>query len=248
MTMLKERNQNPVVGDTLNLRLFTYNSNQRQSVLGVTNVEVFVLDSTCETEENPDGRRLVATVNGSDVELVDDQFGGHYRVEVPLEAPTYTIGDYLDVWSVDFNADQAGRITNSFVVMSDLWWADSMPVVYDFSFGIRPNRIRQGERRWITVDVIPNVPNSSDLARYYVNLAMASPIKVYMDQVCGECVPKERDLRVVLDGAPVEHRRGPEGYFFLDATDIQCGIYNVRFELEFGESKYISDDLQVQIY
>jgi hypothetical protein len=246
--MLKERNQNPVVGDELNLRLFTYNSNHRQSVLGVSKVEIFFLDPSCKTEDNPDGRRLVETVDGEDVEEVDDQLGGHYRISVTLAAPEYVIGDYLDVWHVEFNTEQFGNVTNSFMVLSDLWWADSMPVVYDFSFGLRPNRVRQGERRWVTVDVVPNVPNSGDMKRYYTNLAMASPVKVYMEQLCGECVPKEKDLRVVLDGVSVDHRRGPEGYFFLDASELACGIYNVRFELEFGESKYISDDLQMQIY
>jgi hypothetical protein len=246
--MPKERNQNPVAGDSLSLRLFTYNSNQRQNVLGVEKVEIYHLDSSCADEDNPEGRRLVTTIESGDVEEVDDQFGGHYKIDLELSSDSYVIGDYIDVWYLEFNENQVGKVTNSFLVLGDLWWANSMPIVYDFSFGIRPNRIRKGEKRWVTVEVIPNVPNSSDLQRYYTNLALASPISVHMEQVCGECVPKEKDLRVVLDGAPVEHRRGPEGYFFLDATDLESGVYNVRFELEFGESKYISDDLQLQIY
>lgn len=246
--MTKERNQNPVVGDVINLRLFTYNSNHRQDVLSVDKVEIFHVDSSCATEDNPDGLRLVKTINGSDVQAVDDDLGGHYLVSFSLGAEEFVIGDYVDVWSVHFNTEQSGKVTNSFVVMSDLWWANSMPIVYDFSFGIRPNRVRQGERRWITVDIIPNVPNSGELQRYYTNLALASPVRAFVEQLCGECVPKERDLRVVLDGAPVEHRRGPEGYFFLDTEEMECGIYNVRFEMEFGESKYISDDLQLQIF
>ncbi len=94
------------------------------------------------------------------------------------------------------------------------------------------------------------MPRSSDLERYYTNLAMASPVRISVEKACGECVPKEKDLRVVVDKAPVEFRRDSEGYYFLDTVelDMDCGIYNVWFELEFGESTYISDNLQLQVY
>lgn len=247
---IKERNQNPVVGDSLNLRLFTYNSNQRQNVAEVEKVEIFQLDSSCVTEDNPDGRRLVATIEGEDVVVVDDPFGGQYTVSIELEDLIYTIGSYLDVWHVRFDSVQTGTVTNEFKIISDLWYASDMPIVYDFSYGFRPNRIRKGERRWITVDIIPNVPNASNLQRYYVNLAIASPVKIFIEKQCGNCVPKEKDLRVVVEGAQVEHRHGAEGYYFLDTVglDMDCGIYDVWFELEFGENKYISEPLQLQVF
>ena len=246
----KERNQNPVVGDDLSLRLFTYNSNHRQPVEEVEKVEIYRLDSTCITDENKDGRNLVATIQGSEIDEVTDPFGGHYKVDVALESETFTIGGYLDVWHVRFSANQQGTVTNSFRVLSELWYADSMPVVYDFSFGFRPNRVRKGERRWLTVDVMPNVPSSSDLERYYSNLSMASPVKIYIEKACGDCVHKEKDLRVVVNGGELEHRNGSEGYFFLDTEELgmDCGIYNVWFELEFGENKFISDNLQMQVF
>jgi hypothetical protein len=248
--MIKERNQNPVVGDDINLRLFTYNSNHRQNVDEVEKVEIFKVDPSCASEDNPEGRKLISTISGTDVVVVDDQFGGHYKVSFNLENIVYTIGNYIDVWHVKFNSTQSGSVTNEFRVISDLWYADSMPIVYDFSYGFRPNRIRKGERRWLTIDVIPNVPNASDLEKYYVNLAVASPIKIFIEKNCGECVPKEKDLRMVVNGGSVDHRRGAEGYFFLDTVDLDmdCGIYNVWFELEFGESKYISENLQIQIF
>jgi hypothetical protein len=48
----------------------------------------------------------------------------------------------------------------------------------------------------------------------------------------------------------VEHRHDSEGYYFLDTMvlDMDCGIYDVWFELEFGENKYISEPLQLQIF
>lgn len=247
---IKERNQNPVVGDTLNLRMFTYNSNHRQAVNSVDQVEIFHLDATCATEENPEGRRLVATVASGDIEEIEDSFGGHYRILINLEDQVFPIGKYIDVWHVQFNENQSGTVTNEFKIISDLWYAADMPIVYDFSYGFRPNRIRKGERRWLTIDVVPNVPNASDLQRYYVNLAVSSPIKIFIEKSCGECVPKEKDLRMVVENGEVEHRRDSEGYFFLDTVDLDmdCGIYNVWFELEFGESKYISENLQLQIF
>lgn len=247
---LKERNQNPVIGDDLSLRLFTYNSNQRQAVENVEKVEIFRLDPTCVTEENKDGLVLVTTIEEDDVFVVTDPFGGHYKVEIGLDSETYTIGRYLDVWHVQFSANQSGKVTNAFRIVPDLWYADSMPVVYDFSFGFRPNRVRKGERRWLTIDVIPNVPGASDLERYYSNLAIASPVKIFIEKLCGDCVPKEKDLRMVVEGGDVEHRHDSEGYFFLDTEELNmnCGIYNVWFELEFGENKFISDNLQLQIF
>jgi hypothetical protein len=245
---VKERNQNPVVGDTLNLRLFTYNSNHRQSVENVEKVEIYQIDPSCATEQNPEGRRLVSTI--TDIEEVAETFEGQYRVSLPIEDQVYVIGQYIDVWHVQFNTLQSGTVTNEFRVVSDLWYASDMPIVYDFSYGFRPNRVRKGERRWLTVDIVPNVPNASDLQRYYVNLAVASPVKIFIEKECGQCVPKEKDLRIVVDGGDVEHRRDSEGYYFLDTVelDMDCGIYNVWFELEFGENKYISENLQLQVF
>jgi hypothetical protein len=243
----KERNQNPVVGDTLNLRVFTYNSNQRQDAKSVDKVEIYALDPTCVTADNPEGRRLVVTASPSNIDLVED---GQYLITLFLEDTVYPIGQYLDVWYVQFDDNQSGTITNEFKVVSSLWYASDMPIVYDFSFGFRPNRIRKGERRWLTVEVVPNVPTAGDLQRYYVNLAVASPIKIFIEKECGNCVPKEKDLRIVVEGGSVEYRRDAEGYFFLDTESLEmdCGIYNVWFELEFGESKYISDNLQLQVF
>lgn len=246
----KERNQNPVAGDLLNLRLFTYNSNHRQPVDSVDMVEIYYLDPTAVSEDNPDGLMLVRTIEAGDVEQVADDFGGHYKVQVEIEDTKYPIGAYVDVWHIRFNENQSGTVTNQFRVISNLWYASDMPIVYDFSYGFRPNRVRKGERRWLTVNVIPNVPTASDLERYYTNLSVASPVKIFIEKRCGECVPTERDLRVVVDGGEVQYRRGSEGYFFLDTAelDMDCGIYDVWFELEFGESKYLSDSLQLQVF
>lgn len=245
--MSKERNQNIVIGDDLVLRLFTYNSNHRQNVESVNKVEIYYLDETCITSENPEGKRLVQTVESEDVSTIGD---GEYSVEINLEDQLFVIGKYIDVWHVSFDSTQSGTVTNEFKIIPDLWFASDLPIIYDFTFGFRPNRIRYGERRWINIEIVPNVPNISDLRRYYANLAVSSPLRIWIEKACGECVPKEKDLRIIIEGELVEHRRGTEGSYFIDTEDLNmdCGIYNVWFEMEFGENKYISDNLQLQIF
>ena len=94
------------------------------------------------------------------------------------------------------------------------------------------------------------MPNISDLKRYYANLAVASPLRIWIEKNCGDCVPQEKDLRIIVEGDLIEHRRGTEGSYFLDTETLgmDCGIYNVWFEMEFGENKFISDNLQLQIF
>lgn len=247
---MKERNQNLVIGDEATLRLFTYNSNHRQSVQNVEKVELYFIDNASVTDENPDGRVLIKTIEQEDILTVEDEFGGHYAVNVFLEESVFLIGKCIDVWYVDFNSSQSGTVTNEFDILPDLWFASDVPIIYDFSFGFRPNRIRKGERRWINIDIMPNVPNISELKRYYLNLSISSPIRIWIEKNCGECVPKERDLRIVVDGQLIQHRRGGEGSFFLDtdSLNMDCGIYDVWFEMEFGENKFISENMQLQIY
>jgi hypothetical protein len=216
----------------------------------VEGVEIYQVDPTEVSEENPDGLRLVKTVAGAEVEEVADDFGGHYRIQTSLDDALFTIGDYVDVWHVGFGPEQSGTVVNKFRVLSGMWYASDMPIVYDFSYGFRPNRVRKGERRWLTIDIVPNVPSAGDLQKYYANLSVASPVRIFIEKRCGECVPAEKDLRMVVSGGEVQYRRGSEGYFFLDTDllEMDCGVYDVWFELEFGESKYLSDSLQLQVY
>lgn len=248
--MKKERDQNLVLNDDLALRLFTYNSNHRQNAKSINKIEIYFLDSTAINDQNPEGRTLLKTIESNEISLVNDSFGGQYVTNIFLDSSEFTIGKYLDVWHVDFNNSQSGTVTNEFEILPDLWFASGMPIIYDFSFGFRPNRIRFGERKWINIDVVPNVPHASDLMRYYQNLSISSPIKIFIEKTCGDCVPKEKDLRMVVDGDLVEYRRGSEGSYFLDTESLEmdCGIYNVWFEMEFGENKYMSENMQLQIY
>ena len=243
----KERTQNPTCNDTIRLRLFSYNSNNRANLQSIQKVDIYTLDAGEVTEVNPDGRRLVQTIEGSSV--VAESTGAYY-VDVQAADPLYTIGDYLDVWSVTFESNECAQaeITNKFRLYPDLWFTSPIPPVYDFSFGFKPNRIVKGSRRYLVINISPNVPRGADLLPYYENLAIVSDLRVSIEQACGDCVPQEKDLRLVVDRQLVDYRERMYAYYFLDTTEYDSGIYNVWFELSYGENVFISEKNQLQIF
>lgn len=242
----KERGQNPVIGDTVVLRLFTYNSNSRVDISDVSKVEIYFLDLEERSASNPDGRRLIETFESEDIIRSDT---GEYYVQVEAESAKYTIGNYLDIWTITpvEGGDSVEQAYN-WAIYPNLFFATPLPVVYDFQFRFRPNRIRQGSKRYLIIEIVPNVPDQGDLVRYYTNLAIVSPLKISIEQACVECMPQEQDLRLVVDAVNVTLREKCRAYYMLDTEDLDCGIYNVWFEMEFGESLYISDKQQLQIF
>lgn len=242
----KERYQNPVVNDTINLRMFTYNSANLADVSGIEKVDIYYLDPQEVTETNADGRRLVESIDGSGVTVEDT---GTHLVTISAETTKYVIGQYLDIWSITMESDEPDQtIENCFTIYPDLWYTTPTPVVYDFNFHFQPNKLRKGSKQYLIAEIIPNVPRGSDLERYYHNLAIVSDLKVTIEQECGDCLPEERDLRIVVDEESVGYREMRYGYYQLDTTDLNCGIYNVTFKLEFGDNIFISDRMPLQIY
>lgn len=245
--MAKERNQNPTCGDTVNLRLFTYNSNNRRDVQEISKVDIFVYDETVVSDTNPKGLRLVQTIAGTDVVQEDT---GQYLLQLTLTDPLYTVGFYHDVWSVTFENTECAiaQISNHFQVYSDLWFTTPIPPIYDFNFNFRPGRIRKGSKRYLLIQVVPNVPRGSDILPYYENLAIVSDLRVSIEIACGECVPAEQDLRLLVDRALVDYREKGYAYYFIDTNDFDLGIYNIWFELAFGENIFVSDKLAFEIF
>lgn len=242
----KERYQNPVVGDKVNLKLFTYNSNSRVDISEAEKVEIYFLDPQEVSSTNVDGRRLVETFDSNDIIRSNT---GEYYVQVEAEGPRYTIGNYLDIWTITpVEGGESVEQTYNWTIYPNLFFATPLPVVYDFQFRFRPNRLRQGSKRYLIIEITPNVPNQGDLIRYYTNLAIISPLKISIEQACVECIPQEQDLRLVIDSDDVTLREACRAYYMLDTTEMSCGIYNVWFEMEFGESLYISDKQQLQIF
>ena len=69
-----------------------------------------------------------------------------------------------------------------------------------------------------------------------------------IELACGNCVPAEQDLRLIVDRSLVDYREKGYGYYFLDTTDYDEGIYNMWFTLSFGENVFVSDKNSFQIY
>lgn len=242
----KERYQNPAIGDDIKLRLLTYNSNNLADLYEVEKVDIFALDQSLVAADNPDGLRLVETFDGSAVVHEDT---GTYLLTVPTEGVNYTIGTYYDKWTVRATADQPSHtIDQRFEIYPNLWYSTPIPIVYNFDFGFQPNKLRQGSRQYIIIEIRPNVPTAGDLRQYYENLAIVSDLKVSIEQSCGNCLPKERDLRLIVDEESVDYREKRHGYYKLDTEDMECGIYDIWFRLELGDNVYISDRYKFQIY
>ena len=242
----KERGQNPVITDDLLLRFFTYNSNARTDVHSINSVDIYFLDPLEKTAENPDGRRLVQTISGADVVRESE---GSYYVSINLEANVYTIGDYIDVWRVTVqNLEPESTIEQQWRLYPNMWYTSPIPIVYDFSFDVKPNRIRQGSVKYLIVGIYPNVPKASDLERYYTNLAISANLKISIQQICGECLPEEKDLRLIVDEELIQNREKCTGYYLLDTTNLNCGIYDVWFKMELGENIFISDKQSIEIF
>ena len=245
--MTKERYQNPACSDTVNLRLFTYNSNNRTNVASINEVRIFIVDETVKSAANPEGLRLVETIPANQVQTATT---GEYYVTIYLNPEIYEVGQYYDYWSVTFVSGDCSNedIRNAFKVAPSLWFTTPTPVHYDFNFQFRPNRVRKGSKRYILIKVTPNVPQGVDLVSYYENIAIVSDIRVSMEIACGECVPAETDLRLLVDRHLVEYREDSYAYWFLDTNLFDEGIYNVWFETTLGESTFVSEKYALQIY
>jgi hypothetical protein len=244
----KKRYMNPAIGDTVELDFFVYNSNNRMDLHEVQKVEIWYLDPNEKTEDNPDGRRLIQTITS-----ITHTDTGEYKVSVDLVEDTYVIGEYRDVWYVVFrDGDDITTQEKQFQVYPDLWYTGTSSIVYDFSFRFQPNRLRKGSKQYLIIQVRPNVRQSSELEEYYTNLAISASMNIYIEQECVECMPDEQDLRMIVDGDSVDYREKCLGYYFLDTSEdglyLKEGIYNVFFQMDFGESTYISEKLQLQIF
>jgi len=245
---VKERFQNPVVGDDVTLRFFTYNSNNLSNVDSIVQVEIFQIDDTLKSATNPEGLRLVTTIAGSSV-VSDPNCPGEYSATFTLDSTCYGIGNYVDRWHVSFETSEpTAEIDNFFQIYPDMWYTDITPIVYDFSFNFRPNKLRQGSKQFLMVEITPNVPTASDLQRYYQNLAIVANICVSIELACGPCTPEEQDLRLVVDEELVKIREKNRAFYQLDTEELDCGMYNIWFRLDFGGNLYLSDKMQFQIY
>lgn len=245
---IKERFQNPNVNDTATLRMLVYNNHQFSDVNSVDKVEIWKIDDL--DPNDLDKRTLVQTIDGTNVSHDGD---GQYSIEVFLEEPLYVIGKYVDIWHMAFathdqDACQIAKIDATFEIVRDLWFTTPSPIIYDFSFAFKPNKFVQGCKQHIVVNITPNVPTATEMQEYYANMATVSPLRISIAQKCGDCVPAEEDLRLIVDNELITYRERCLAYYFLDTTEMDKGIYDVFFTLELGGNIYISPKNQFQIY
>lgn len=246
MASNKERFQNPTVGDTITLRAFFYNLNSLTDLFSIDDISIYRFDQAEVCESNPSGKILVKSLDVNDVVL---DATGQYHIDVVLDSSEFIVGDYTDVWTVTYQENDNAWVNNyEFQVYPRLLYSTAIPVVYDFSFRFSPNRLRKGSKQYLKIQIIPNVPTASDLAKYYENLAIVSDLTISIEQQCGPCVPAERDLRLVVEDASVDFREKCYGYYQLDTADMEVGIYNVFFKLELGGNTYVSDRMAFQVY
>lgn len=243
----KSRYQNPIIGDTVALNMFVYNSNNTAALDSITEVNIYYLDPNAVSESNPDGRTLIETVPGGSV---TNPAQGEYLVDLFLDPSLYTnTGRYVDEWIVVFQSgDTASPVEHLFQIYPDLWYTTPIPVVYDFAFHFQPNKFRMGTKKFIEIEIVPNVPRATDLEAYYENLAIAANVYVSIARRCGDCVPVEEDLKLVVDRASTQYKEKCRAYYYLDTTLFECGIYDLWVELEFGGNIYVGDVNQIQIY
>ena len=127
---------------------------------------------------------------------------GQYSVIFDLDSDTFSVGKYIDVWDVEvLKGRPNATIEQRWEVLPSLWYTSPEPIIYEFSFRFRPNRIRKGSKQYLTIDVWPNVPNASDLQRYYENLAVCSPIKISISNC--------QNLKLMLTVAKEHHATEP---------------------------------------
>lgn len=243
---MKSRNQNPVVGDSIRLRMLVYSSNNLDNVQSISSVKIYKLDSESISSTNPDGRVLIEEIPGTSVVNEDT---GKYYVDISAVKPKYIVGDYLDIWTLKVEDEQEEtHFDNKFTIYSKLWYTSTTPIVYDFAFSFIPNRIPKGSIKPLQIQIQPRVPVGTELERYYTNIAIYSDVYINIAKKCDPCLPCEEDLRKVVEDELIEDREKAFAYYQLDTTEMDCGIYDVWFKMEFGGNTYISDRNQILIY
>ena len=245
--MVKYRGMVVNTGDTLRLGFCSFNNGLTNPAGGVTQVAIYQIDAVERTDSNPLGKSLVTTITEG---IINDS-DGRYHVDIQLNYPQYVVSRYEDIWTSVF--DIGGEPCQSdfeFKISPPIWFTDTMPLVHDFNFNFMPNRVVKGSRKWLELKVEPNLPHGSDKRRYYENVVLGGELYVSLYAKCGDCLPKEEGLRLLVDRELVVEREGCRSWWLLDTTDDQvpCGIYDLRMELDLGENIYISEALPLQIY
>lgn len=244
--MSKERSENLRPNDNVTLRRYIFNGGIPADPFQVNQVNIYQLFVVDPTVENKYGKSIVQTFTTNDI-TKDDV--GQYSINFDLISPLYTVGKYTDEWNILFEYDMPiSTQADYFQIYTNAWFTDTKPLVYNFNFDFTPDRLQQGSIQYLQIQITPNVPRGTDKQRYYENLVYAGNLFVSLEQTCGNCLPDEADLRTVIDREPVGFKDFLVGYYQLDTTELDCGVYNIWFEFDLGGNVYLSDKQPFQIY
>lgn len=219
-------------------------------VESIDQIDIYNIDENSITEENPSGKILIDTIDGADV---INESTGKYYYDLVTSKPKYTIGNYIDAWTITVETETDPVIyENNFSIYPKLWYATTTPITHDFSFQFTPNRIPKGSKKPLTINIVPQVPRGTTLEQYYGNVAIYSDVYINIAKKCDPCLPCEIDLRTIVDRVLIEDREKCLAFYTIDTTDsgpgFDCGLFDVWFELNFGGNIYISDKNQMLVY
>lgn len=258
---IKERYQSPVLGDTLNLDFYSYNNNSLTSVNELGNIEVYFLDKTQLSDNNPNGKRIKLIITPNNITELST---GHYRAQINLDDNLFEIGDYIDVWNIKFNDYDSTfyKVENQFRIHTDLRETHDRPFVYDVSWSFNPKKIILYSRRYLKIAFKPSIHddigrkyiNESLIDRFYFNLKNTQNLFIKIELIEG-CDYNEDCLYANIITDPewdrVEIRGDNEAYYLIDSTEDEgiynLGIYSVQFKILIGGQEIISPKFYLQI-
>lgn len=241
--IVKERFQNPNCGQTVRLRLFSFNSNEKSNVFDIEKIEI--ISNEEETPLNPSGEKLIKTI--SKTQIINPSIGEYY-IDLNLDED-FTVGRYTDRWYIQFENNETctkNKINNFFIIYPSMWFTSSGPNVYDFNFKFKPNKITKGSKKYIIIEINPIVPRIEDIEQYYSNIAITSNLFINLRKNCSKCPDYEEEI--IIENEPIMFREKNLGYFLLNTEELDEGIYDIWFKMEHGENIYISEKNQIQIF
>lgn len=256
--MIRERRENPVIGDTINLRVFTYSSNSRADIYQMDSVNIYYLDKEQATEANPEGRVHITSIPANQIFHPSQ---GEYQVVLKTNPVDYRVGTYIDRWEGLFEIDDSrpGVIENYFNIYRDLWYTSPIPLVYEIGFVYSPTKILSGSKKYIRTDIEIYTRDKSIVEQYYYYLRGLQSIQFRLTLDEGpDYDPVVSENNIIQDWAPMSFAEDRTAYFLLDTSidprpsrsgrPLPLGIYLIQFKAALGETVHLSPKFRLQIY
>ena len=259
---MKLRNQAIFLNDDISLDLYNYQGNALFDLFSIEKIEIYFLDPYGKTPSNPEGRKLRATIESTDVQKI---VAGQYRVTITLDSSLYQIGDYFDVWYVKHSSEDSRSypVINSFSVYPAPAANVGSPLIHDINFTFSPKKMLYESIQYLTIGFYPLVRSQFGiktleqelLERFYFNLKSVGGLYVKLEMIEGCGYDPDNTLMNVKtdpEWEQVDISGDNEAHYLLDATSdtdkFQRGIYAVQFKALVNDQTILSDKFYLQIY